>query len=74
METPSDEIMCNTRNAIFLLFIYNIKITLSGILNPEKMELNIGKLEMKNQRDTFSIKDVKSSNTFKYSEVTCKSN
>ena len=30
--------------------------------------------EMKNQRDTFSIKDVKSSNTFEYSEVTCKSN
>ena len=45
VETPSDGIMCNTSNAIFLLFIYNIKIALSGILNPDNLELNIGKLE-----------------------------
>ena len=46
METPSDERMCNTSNALFLLFIYNIKIALSGILNPEKLELNIGQLKI----------------------------
>ena len=35
-----------TSIVIFLLFIYNIKTTHSGILNPEMLQLNIGQLKI----------------------------
>ena len=38
--------MYNTCIVIFLLFIYNINITYSGLLNPEKLQLNIGQLKL----------------------------
>ena len=46
MGRPSDTIMYNTCIVIFLLFIHNINITYSGLLNPEKLQLNIGKLKL----------------------------
>ena len=38
--------MYNTSIVIFLLFIYNINITYSGLLNPEELQLNIGQLKL----------------------------
>ena len=38
--------MYNTSIVIFLLFIYNINITNSGLLNSDKLQLNIGQLKL----------------------------
>ena len=38
--------MLNTSIVILLLFIYNINVTNSGLLNPGKLQLNIGQLKI----------------------------
>jgi hypothetical protein len=43
---PGDIIMHETYIVIFLLFIYNINIAYSGLLDTDKLQLNIGQLKL----------------------------